>query len=132
MKLKLLIPSFIVLVTMVFLSCTKEDKITTANENNKEMKLKSGIFSFSDTNALIQHYEWISNNLLNPDVITNYNNQIGLVSAAEIHDYGMSITDSLEFMTFIQTYPNCFQEIMLDDGSIFYHYCPTKILTYTD
>jgi len=108
-----------VFIALGFMNCSKED-LNTTNKSSSFEKNRTSHLVFADSAAFLKHLNWVSNNLDNPDTIVNYNSNCGFTSAIEIYDAGADLIDSTSIISYLNTYPDLFFAVTLNDSSLFY------------
>lgn len=124
--MKKIITGTIVLLLMVlaFTACQKDNsseiiKKTSENPNLKDLQVVNGRMVFKDTAVFHQHLKWILRNQSNPEIIEEFNKNMGFVSMMNIYNTGINLENISDFIPFYRKYPNSFYPVKID-SSIFY------------
>lgn len=100
--------------------CKKDSDKPDNMPANNGIEVKNGYLVFKDTTTFIQHMEWIKRNRFTPEIIENFNLNIGFISSRQIYNHGTSITNLADFEKYRSKYADCFEKVVLDDNSIFW------------
>ena len=122
---------FALFVLTVTITGCKKDIETTQNESeNTDIQLKNGYLVFKDSATFNDHINWIRQNETNPEIIYQFNKNLGFESFSEVYDKGMRITDPVEFDNYRTKNPDCFKKIILEDNSEFWEMPMSSLKSY--
>jgi len=110
----------ILLIALAFTACKKDNNISSkAKHNNQSIYVQNERMIFENTDVFYQHLSWIFKNQDNPQLIEQFNNNLGLKSMMSIYNTGINMENESDFISYYKKYPNAFYTVKLD-SSIFY------------
>lgn len=119
-------------------SCSKDEGLNKPNSNASSSTLKTAIptysivnnrFVFTNQTAFLNTLQYIFNNQSNQGLLSSIYLNTDFASMMQVYDYGMSIDDSLTFLTYVSNHQNSFKQIDCD-STIFYDLPCPSILAY--
>ncbi len=110
----------ILLMALAFTACQKDNKIPSKTEpKNQSIYVQNGRMIFKNTDVFYQHLSWIFKNQDNPQLIEQFNNNLGLKSMMSIYNTGINMENESDFISYRKKFPNAFYPVKID-SSIFY------------
>ncbi len=108
------------MVTLILTSCKKDSETIINKSSNDGINIKNGHLVFKDSVTYNEHINWINQNRLRPEIIDDFNKNIGFESFRQIYNHGTSMSDFGKFESYESKHPQCFKKIILEDNTIFW------------
>ena len=121
------------MIVLAFVSCSKEslnEDLDVNIKSSEEVYLKNGRLVFQNEDAFNKHFDWIYENQSTPEVINEFNKQMGFTSMMEVYQSGMAIEDETAFTKYVENNSNAFFIAEVEGSSLYELGTPSTIHAY--
>ncbi len=111
-----------------FYSCTKEQELNITENStykNKGITNSDGIMVFENHEVFKSHLDWILPLQNTPEIIEEFNGEIGIKSLNTIYSKGNEINDYDEFVKYVNNNESVYNIVEFDSSFVYEKICPT-------